>query len=76
MNEKGRYADNVFVERLWRTVKYEKIYLNAYSNGPEAKAGIGAYFYIYNTQRPRQAPDYRTRRRYSMEPRCHQMTSQ
>ena len=60
MDGKGRYADNIFVERLWRTVKYEEVYLKAYSNGREAKAGIGAYFHFYNTQRPHQALDYRT----------------
>ena len=60
MDGKGRYADNIFVERLWRTVKYEEVYLKAYSNGWEAKAGLDAYFRFYNTQRPHQALDYRT----------------
>ena len=60
MDGKGRYADNIFVERLWRTVKYEEVYLKAYSNGREAKAGIGAYFHFYNAQMPHQALDYRT----------------
>ena len=40
MDGKGRYADNIFMERLWRTVKYEEVYLKAYSNGREAKAGL------------------------------------
>jgi len=48
------------VGRLWRTVKYEEVYLKAYSNGREAKAGLDAYFRFYNTQRPHQALDYRT----------------
>jgi putative transposase len=48
------------VERLWRTVKYEEVYLEAYSIGREAKAGIGGYFRFYNTQRPHQALGYRT----------------
>ena len=52
--------DNIFVERLWRTVKYEEVYLKAYSNGREAKAGLNAYFRFYNTQRPHQALGYRT----------------
>ncbi len=60
MDGKGRYTDNIFVERLWRTVKYEEVYLKAYSNGREAKAGLDAYFHFYNTQRPHQALDYRT----------------
>ena len=47
------------VERLWRTVKYEELYLKAYSNGREAKAGLDAYFHFYNTQRPHQALGYR-----------------
>ena len=60
MDGKGRYTDNIFVERLWRTVKYEEVYLKAYSNGREAKAGLNAYFRFYNTQRPHQALGYRT----------------
>ncbi len=57
---KGRYLDNLFIERLWRTVKYEEVYLKAYANGREAKAGLDAYFEFYNTQRPHQALGYRT----------------
>ena len=60
MDGKGRYTDNIFVERLWRTVKYEEVYLKAYSNGWEARAGLDAYFSFYNTQRPHQALGYRT----------------
>ena len=60
MDGKGRYRDNIFVERLWRTVKYEEVYLKAYSNGREAKDGLEAYFHFYNTQRPHQALGYRT----------------
>jgi len=60
MDGKGRYADNIFVERLWRTVKYEEVYLKAYSNGREAKDGLEAYFHFYNNQRPHQALGYRT----------------
>ena len=60
MDGKGRYTDNIFVERLWRTVKYEEVYLKAYSNGREAKDGLEAYFHFYNTERPHQASGYRT----------------
>ena len=60
MDGKGRYSDNIFVERLWRTVKYEEVYLKAYSNGREAKDGLEAYFHFYNTQWPHQALGYRT----------------
>jgi len=60
MDGKGRYSDNIFIERLWRTVKYEEVYLKAYSGGREAKAGIDAYFSFYNNQRPHQALGYRT----------------
>ena len=60
MDGKGRYSDNIFVERLWRTVKYEEVYLKAYSGGPEARAMIDDYFRFYNTQRPHQALGYQT----------------
>ena len=60
MDGKGRYLDNIFVERLWRSVKYEEVYLKAYQNGTEARRGIGAYLDFYNWQRPHQALGYRT----------------
>ena len=60
MDGKGSYSDNLFIERLWRTVKYEEVYLKAYRDGKEARAGIGEYFRFYNTQRPHQALGYRT----------------
>ena len=60
MDGKGRYSDNIFVERLWRTVKYEEVYLKAYAGGREAKAAIDDYFRFYNTDRPHQALGYRT----------------
>ena len=60
MDGKGRYSDNVLVEPLWRTVKYEEVYLKAYEGGREARTGMDAYFHFYNTQRPHQALDYRT----------------
>ena len=60
MDGKGRYADNIFVERLWRTVKYEEVYLKAYASAGEARRELGAYFRFYNAQRPHQALGYRT----------------
>jgi len=60
MDGKGRYADNLFIERLWRTVKYEEVYLKAYQNGREARIGIGNYFRFYDADRPHQALGYRT----------------
>jgi putative transposase len=52
--------DNVFVERLWRTIKYEEIYLRDYADGVEAHSGLGRYFPFYNTERPHQGLDNRT----------------
>ena len=60
MDSVGGYMDNVFVERLWRSVKYEEVYLKAYESAAEARAGIGAYLNFYNNERPHQALDYRT----------------
>ena len=60
MDSVGGYMDNVFVERLWRSVKYEEVYLKAYESVAEARAGIGAYLRFYNSDRPHQALDYRT----------------
>ncbi len=60
MDGKGRYADNIFVERLWRTVKYEEVYLKAYGNASEARRELGEYFRFYNNRRPHQALCYRT----------------
>ena len=57
MDGKGRYRDNIFVERLWRTVKYEEVYLKAYAS--EARRELGAHFQFYNDQRPHQALCYR-----------------
>ena len=60
MDGKGRYSDNLFIERLWRTVKYEEVYLKAYQGGRDARIGLGSYFSFYNTERPHQALSYRT----------------
>ena len=55
MDGKGRYLDNIFVERLWRSIKYEEVYLKAYQTVAEARTGINAYLEFYNRQRPHQA---------------------
>ena len=60
MDGKGSYNDNLFIERLWRTVKYEEVYLKAYANGREARISLGDYFRFYNTERPHQTLSYRT----------------
>ena len=60
MDGRGRCYDNIFVERLWRTVKYEEVYLRDYADPVEARQGLKAYFRFYNEQRPHQALDYRT----------------
>jgi putative transposase len=60
MDGRGRALDNIFVERLWRTVKYEDIYLKGYETPREVFCGLGEYFPYYNEERPHQALDYRT----------------
>jgi len=55
MDGRGRWMDNVFIERLWRSLKYEDIYLKGYADGREAKAGIAAWIAFYNLKRPHQA---------------------
>jgi putative transposase len=57
---KGSYRDNLFIERLWRTVKYEEVYLKAYQGGRDARVEIGDYFRFYNGERPHQTLGYRT----------------
>jgi putative transposase len=59
MDGRGRALDNVFVERLWRTVKYEDVYLKGYESVAECRAGLDAFFKHYNTRRWHQALDYR-----------------
>jgi putative transposase len=60
MDGRGRWMDNVFIERLWRSLKYEDIYLKGYADGREAKAGIAKWVAFYNTRRHHQALDNRT----------------
>jgi putative transposase len=60
MDGRGRWLDNVFVERLWRSLKYEEVHLKAYANGLEARTGVGQWFRFYNECRPHQALGYKT----------------
>ena len=60
MDGKGRWIDNVFVERLWRSVKYESIYLHAYETPREVRVALARYFEFYNAHRPHQSLGYRT----------------
>jgi putative transposase len=62
MDGRGRFSDNIFVERLWRSLKYEEVYLKAYQNMGEARCGIAAYFEFYNHERLHQALGYRAPR--------------
>lgn len=62
MDGRGRVYDNIFVERLWRSVKYEEVYLKDYEGVCEAREGLGRYFEFYNGNRPHQALGYRTPR--------------
>ena len=55
MDGRGRFMDNIFIERLWRSIKYEEVHLKAYADGREARAGIGACMTFYNHRRPHQA---------------------
>ena len=60
MDGKGAWRDNVFVERLWRTLKYEEVYLHAYASVAEARGGINRYLSFYNSRRPHSSLDRQT----------------
>jgi putative transposase len=60
MNGKGRAIDNIFIERLWRSLKYEEVYLHEYKNVLEARLNIGKYLKFYNEERLHQSLDYDT----------------
>jgi putative transposase len=62
MDGRGRCMDNIFIERLWRSLKYEEVYLHAYAGVAEAKAGIGSWLRFYNEERQHQSHGYRTPR--------------
>ena len=71
MDGKGRCLDNIFCERLWRSLKYEEVYLKAYATVAEAKAGIGEWVTFYNDERPHQSLKYLTPRQFFTEaPAC------
>lgn len=60
MDGRGRALDNVWIERFWRSVKYEEVYLNSYEDGLQAAKRLGAYIHFYNEQRPHQSLGYQT----------------
>ncbi len=60
MDGQGAWRDNVFVERLWRSVKYEEVYLHAYDSPSEARTGLNKYFQFYNQRRPHSSLDGQT----------------
>jgi putative transposase len=62
MDGKGRYLDNIFIEWLWRSLKYEEVFIKAYGSVAEARRGIGGWLAFYNDERPHQALSYRTPR--------------
>lgn len=69
MDGKGAWRDNVFIERLWRSIKYEEVYLRAYASVPEARTGIGRYLTFYNTRRPHSSLDGKTPDQAYLTPR-------
>ena len=68
MDGKGRWVDNVFVERLWRSVKYEEVYLKAYDDMRSAKRSLDEYFRFYNSERRHQSLDDQTPDRVYNQP--------
>ena len=68
MDGRGRAFDNIFVERLWRSVKYEEVYIKDYRNVPEARQGLHNYFHFYNDERLHQSLDYRTPKQIHFAP--------
>jgi putative transposase len=70
MDGKGRFLDNIFIERLWRSLKYEEVFIKAYGSASEARRGIGGWLAFYNDDRPHQALDYRTPRAVFEDAAC------
>jgi putative transposase len=62
MDGKGRFLDNIFIERLWRSLKYEEVFIKAYTSVAEARSGIGTWLNFYNNERLHQALGYLTPR--------------
>jgi len=62
MDGKGRYLDNIFIERLWRSLKYEEVYIRAYDSVAEARRSLGVWLAFYNDERPHRSFEYRTPR--------------
>ena len=60
MDGKGRFLDNIFIERLWRSLKYEEVFIKAYGSAHEARLGIGEWLRFYNDERPHQSLGYQT----------------
>jgi putative transposase len=60
MDSKGRAIDNIFIERLWKSVKYECVYIHVFEDGVQLFQGLQEYFRFYNTERPHQSLDYKT----------------
>ena len=60
MDGRGRFYDNIFIERLWMSVKYEEVYLNSYESVKDARDDLARYFRLYNTERLHEALGYRT----------------
>ena len=75
MDGKGRWVDNVFVERLWRSVKYEDVYLRAYETPSELRVGLARYFEFYNTRRRHSALDRRTPDAVYFDQAMHQLAA-
>lgn len=70
MDGKGRFLDNIFIERLWRSLKYEEVFTKAYGSVIEARRGIGGWLSFYNDERPHQALGYRTPRTVFVDEAC------
>ena len=70
MDGKGRFLDNIFIERLWRSLKYEEVFIKAYGAVTEARGGIGSWLSFYNDERPHQALGYRTPREVFDQASC------
>jgi putative transposase len=70
MDGRGRFLDNIFIERLWRSLKYEEVFIKAYGSVAEARLGIGGWLAFYNEERPHQALEYRTPRAVFEDQAC------